>query len=450
MENRLEQTNSQILSQKMIQAVNILQMGTQELAEFIRDFSMENPVVDVEEQEEQDIQAERLKKIEWLAEFDEQNRAYYSAERREADGYDFNNIAQSDRGSLKETLLMQLIGCGYSDLEMRIFSYIADCLDSRGYFVFPVEEIVERMSVPGETAENCLRIMKKLEPAGVCASSLQECLLIQLEREAYESGVERDIVWNHLTQLGKKQFQAIARQMRIEVDRVRLAAERIKCLNPKPAQGYGNDRMARYVKPDVTVVKFEKYFEIMTNDYACSSFHINPAYRKMMHTEKDQEVITYLARQIKRAETMQDHINKRKTTLISLTRCIVNVQKDFFVNGGNTIRAFSMTEAAQMLGMNVSTISRAVSDKYLQCCWGLYPLAYFFQKGTGTCQEEKISTEQIKQKIRDLIEKEDKRQPYSDQKLAEMLKEEEILISRRTVAKYREAMLLPDCRGRKA
>lgn len=449
MENRLEQTNSQVLSQKMIQAVNILQMGTQELAEFIQDFSMENPVVDVEAPEEQDRQAERLKKIEWLAELDEQNRAYYSADRREAYGCDFNNIAQNSSASLKETLMMQLIGCGYSALEMRIFSYIADCLDSRGYFVFPMEELVDRMSVSGETAERCLEIMKNLEPAGICASSLQECLLIQLKRKEYESGVEQEIVLEHLERLGKRQLPAIARQMKISVDRVRLAAERIRNLNPKPAQGYGNDRMSRYVKPDVTVVKFEKYFEILSNDYAYSSFHINSGYLQMMHTEKDQEVRTYLARQIRRAEELQDHISKRKATLVSLTKCIVDVQKDFFINGGNSIKPFSMTEAARMLDMNVSTVSRAVSEKYLQCCWGLYPLSYFFQKGAETRQEEKISTEQIKQRIKHLIEREDKKRPYSDQRMAEILNEEEILISRRTVAKYRESMLLPDCRGRR-
>lgn len=449
MENRLEQTNSQVLSQKMIQAVNILQMGTQELAEFIQDFSMENPVVDVEASEEQDRQAERLKKIEWLAELDEQNRAYYSADRREAYGCDFNNIAQNSSASLKETLMMQLIGCGYSALEMRIFSYIVDCLDSRGYFVFPMEELVDRMSVSGETAERCLEIMKNLEPAGICASSLQECLLIQLKRKEYESDVEQEIVLEHLERLGKRQLPAIARQMKISVDRVRLAAERIRNLNPKPAQGYGNDRMSRYVKPDVTVVKFEKYFEILSNDYAYSSFHINSGYLQMMHTEKDQEVRTYLARQIRRAEELQDHISKRKATLVSLTKCIVDVQKDFFINGGNSIKPFSMTEAARMLDMNVSTVSRAVSEKYLQCCWGLYPLSYFFQKGAETRQEEKISTEQIKQRIKHLIEREDKKRPYSDQRLAEILNEEEILISRRTVAKYRESMLMLDCRGRR-
>lgn len=449
MENRLEQTNSQVLSQKMIQAVNILQMGTQELAEFIQDFSMENPVVDVEASEEQDRQAERLKKIEWLAELDEQNRAYYSADRREAYGCDFNNIAQNSSASLKETLMMQLIGCGYSALEMRIFSYIVDCLDSRGYFVFPMEELVDRMSVSGETAERCLEIMKNLEPAGICASSLQECLLIQLKRKEYESDVEQEIILEHLERLGKRQLPAIARQMKISVDRVRLAAERIRNLNPKPAQGYGNDRMSRYVKPDVTVVKFEKYFEILSNDYAYSSFHINSGYLQMMHTEKDQEVRMYLARQIRRAEELQDHISKRKATLVSLTKCIVDVQKDFFINGGNSIKPFSMTEAARMLDMNVSTVSRAVSEKYLQCCWGLYPLSYFFQKGAETRQEEKISTEQIKQRIKHLIEREDKKRPYSDQRLAEILNEEEILISRRTVAKYRESMLMLDCRGRR-
>lgn len=381
MENRLEQANSQILSQKMIQAVNILQMGTQELAAFIQEFSMENPVVDVEIQEEEAREDERLKKIEWLAELDEQNREYYSTERRESEGWEFDHVSQNENNSLKETLMMQLIGCGHSVLEMELFSYIADCLDSRGYFVFPVEDLMEHMSVSRERAEKSLAIMKNLEPAGVCAGSLQECLLIQLERKEYESRVEQEIVEKHLEQLGKMQLSAIARQMKIPLEKVRLAAERIKSLNPKPAQGFGSDRISRYVSPDVTVVKFENYFQILTNDYAYSSFHINIGYLRMMQTEEDQEVRAYLSRQIKRAQEMQEYIGKRKATLISLTKCIVDIQKDFFIHGGSNIRPFSMTEAAQMLRMNVSTVSRAVNDKYLQCCWGLYPLAFFFRKG---------------------------------------------------------------------
>ncbi|MCI9141590.1 MAG: RNA polymerase factor sigma-54 [Lachnospiraceae bacterium] len=381
MENRLEQANSQILSQKMIQAVNILQMGTQELSAFIQEFSMENPVVDVEIQEEEAREDERLKKIEWLAELDEQNREYYSTERRESEGWEFDHVSQNENNSLKETLMMQLIGCGHSVLEMELFSYIADCLDSRGYFVFPVEDLMEHMSVSRERAEKSLAIMKNLEPAGVCAGSLQECLLIQLERKEYESRVEQEIVEKHLEQLGKMQLSAIARQMKIPLEKVRLAAERIKSLNPKPAQGFGSDRISRYVSPDVTVVKFENYFQILTNDYAYSSFHINIGYLRMMQTEEDQEVRAYLSRQIKRAQEMQEYIGKRKATLISLTKCIVDIQKDFFIHGGSNIRPFSMTEAAQMLRMNVSTVSRAVNDKYLQCCWGLYPLAFFFRKG---------------------------------------------------------------------
>lgn len=180
MENRLEQANNQILSQKMIQAVNILQMGTQELAAFIQEFSMENPVVDVEIQEEEAREDEHLKKIEWLAELDEQNREYYSTERRESEGWEFDRVSQNENSSLKETLMMQLIGCGHSVLEMEVFSYIADCLDSRGYFVFPVEDLMERMSISRERAGKCLAIMKNLEPAGVCAGSLQELSLIHI------------------------------------------------------------------------------------------------------------------------------------------------------------------------------------------------------------------------------------------------------------------------------
>lgn len=450
MDIQLEPSQSQVLSQRMIQSVEILQMSSQELVEYIKEMSMENPVVDLEEVHQEDKDQERLKKLEWLASVDEQNRIYYRQESEDSDMNDIMNIGGREEETLKDNLMSQLIGKEYSNKEFEVFEYIAECLDSRGFFTGTLEEIVQVFGIPEKEAGRCLDVMKNLEPKGVCSTTLSECLLKQLELEGERTETERQIVSEYLELLGKNQLHVIAKQLKIPLLRVQEAKVKIQSLNPKPGCGFSNREVLRYLTPDVTVVKLKDYFEVLVNDSSYPVLRVNQEYMRMLKSDCPKDVQRYISDKVKQIEQVQSCITKRNSTLLELAKCIVEVQQDFFANGKGHLKPFRMKEAAESLGVHESTVSRAVKEKYLQCCWGIYPLGYFFSKGFYKKEDdEKIATVQIKQKLEELIQAEDKKKPLSDQKLADKLREAGIDISRRTVAKYRESMGLADCRGRK-
>lgn len=443
----------QKISQNMIQQVNILQMSSQELTEYVKELSLENPMMELEEPEAESPEQERLRKLEWLSDMDEQNRIYYRQEREESSDLGMGDRGEPEEETLAESLLQQLLGGPYSDYQMGIFKYLAECLDSRGYFVDPVWEVAANLGIPEKDIEECLRIMKTLEPAGVCAADLSECLYIQLESKEKEQelDVEKTIVRDYLELLGKNQLPAIAKRIDVPLERVLQAKQEIQGLNPKPASGYADRGGLRYITPDVTVVKLADYFEIMVNEYVLPEIRLNKDYMKLLRSgDCDKEVQQYLSDKVRQMEQVQDYISKRNKTLTRLAKLLVEEQKEFFLYGKGHLHPLRMREAAERLEVHESTVSRAVKEKYLQCCWGIFPMDYFFSKGFVEDENrETVSTDRILKILREIIEEEDKKKPYSDQKLAEKLAGRGITISRRTVAKYREGMQIPDCRGRK-
>ena len=450
MDIQLEQTQNQVLSQKMIQSVKILQMSAGELTDYVKELSMENPVVELEEVHGEDPDSERLKKLEWLSGLDEQNRIYYRQESEDSDMNNIMNIGGREEETLKDSLMSQLIGKEFSQKEFEIFEYIAECLDSRGFFTGTDEEIAQHFNISKSRAGKYLQIMKGLEPAGVCAHDLSECLERQLELKDCDTYVERQIVREYLELLGKNQLHVIAKKLKVPLERVQVAKEVIKGLNPKPGCGFSSREALRYLTPDVTVVKLADYFEVMVNDCSYPAIRISQDYIRMLKDDCGKEVKQYISDKVRQIEQVQSCITKRSSTLLELAKCIVEAQQEFFTYGKGHLKAYSMKEAAACMGVHESTVSRAVKEKYLQCCWGMYPLGYFFSKGFYKKKdEETVATVQIKDRLRQLIDLEDKKKPLSDQKLSDSLKQEGIDISRRTVAKYRESMGIADCRGRK-
>ncbi len=447
---RLEQEQKKGLSKKMLPAVEILQMNAQELTDFIKELSLENPVVDVEEAVSLDKAKERMKKLEWLARLDEQNRTFYQYDRRDTKD-DLENISGDDSENLAAALMLQLMGKGYSELEMGIFEYIANSLDPSGYYTEPLAEVAHRFSVSQDKAGECLAVMKGLEPVGVCAGSLQECLEIQLHAMGEGHEVELGIVAGYMELLGKNQLPAISKKMKVSLERVKTAAEKIRRLNPRPAQGFEQRGMLRFAVPDMIVVKFQDRFEILQNTYAYPAIHKDPEYLKMLQTDCGKEAKDYLAEKIHQIDQVQEAIAKRSAMLLDLTKCLVEVQEAFFLYGTKSLRPFTMKETAERLDIHESTVSRAVKGKYLQCSWGIYPFSYFFSRGfrQNTDGKGDVTAAYIKQKMKELIDGEDKHKPYSDQRLTDLLKEEGMEVSRRTIVKYREAMEIASSRGRK-
>lgn len=448
---KLELSQKQVVSQKMIQSLGVLQMSSQELSEYIKEISLENPAVDFEEGETNPQDEERLRKLEWLANLDEQNRSYYQYDRDDAENdTGMNNIASRSAESLGDVLRMQLMTGDYSPKQKDIFEYIIECLDSKGFFNVPVSEMAMVHGCSEEMAQECLDIMRSLEPAGVCAENVQHCLLIQIDRKEDVNPIARAIVSDYLDLLGKNQLHIIARNLGVEISDVLEAVSVIKELNPRPAQGFDNGELMRYVVPDITVVKFEDHFEILLNDYTCPTLHVNKEYLNMLKSDCDKEVKDYLFQKVKQAEDIQDCIQRRSSTLMSLAKCIVDVQREFFMTGQPNMKLFRLQDAAEIIGCHESTVSRALRDKYLQCCWGVYPLSFFFPKSIGD-QESGAGKAvlEVKEKLKKVIDGENKEKPYSDDKIAQILNAQGVEISRRTVVKYREEMGIPNSRGRK-
>lgn len=437
----------------MVQSVNILQMNTRELTEFIEKESMENPVVELETKNIEQEQEERIRKLEWLSSFDEQNRTYQQYDRDEEEEKDrTGNLSTGDADSLEDVLRLQLMASKYRDYRPEIFEYIIQSLDKRGFFTETAAELAKRFKVRESEAQRHLAAVRDLEPAGVCAESLVESLLKQIEKREDCGETEQIIVSEYLDLLGKNQLHVIAKKMNLSILEIQDAVSKIKTLQPYPSQGFGIDEPVRYVVPDIRIVRVEDHFEISVNDYSYPVLHVSKEYLQMMKSNCGKDVKDYLHGKIKRIEELQECIVRRNNTLYSLAQCILTRQQLFFLTGRQTdLKPYRMQEVAEKLEVHDSTISRAVKDKYLQCKWGIFPLSYFFPKGmsSATYGDEDIAVAEIKQKLKDIIDKENKSKPLSDQKIAEMLAEGGIDISRRTVVKYRESMGIPNSRSRK-
>ena len=454
METRLEQTQKQVLSQNLIQSVEILQMSAEELTDYIKEMALENPVAEIKEPSPEDRQQDLIRKLEWLENLDEQNRTYYRYDREDSDKDYITNIGApvSVSGTLKDALLQQLVSGPYTEEQQRIFSYLADCLDSSGYFRMSVSEAAAGLHASETEVARCLEIMRGLEPAGVCCSDLETCLLEQLRREQDPEeplDVEMTIVREYMELLGKNQLHVIARNMKLPLSRIKEAQIRIRSLNPRPAQGFDTGEMLRYIVPDVTIVKFKDRFEVLLNNYSYPTIHMNKDYLKMLKDDPTPEVRDYLMGKVNQIKQFQDHLERRGSTLLALAECILEEQTDFFRYGEKHLRPFRMKEAADLIGVHESTISRAVKDKYLQCCWGIYPLSFFFARSVSREGDDSVATHRIKEEIRRIIAEEDKTHPLNDDKIALILKERDMAISRRTVVKYRESMGLPNYRERR-
>ena len=456
MDLKMEVTQTLGLSQRMIQSTEILQMSAQELDTYLKELAVENPVVDIEEKfdksRESERDAELQKKLEWLASSDEQNRVYYSEEYSsdDDDNQDMWNVSDNRGEDLAEYLISQLVTIPLTDKEQAIAEYLIDLLDSRGYLTEETDQIATQLETEEDEVARMLQIVQGLEPAGVGARNLSECLLIQMDRQKIEDTIARKIAANYLEQLGKNQLPQIARKLKVTVDDVLQAMEVIRELNPKPGNSFSSRENLKYITPDVTVVKLKDYYEILLNEYMYPKMSINGYYRNMLKAGNDKETKDYVTTKVKQAEWVMQCVSQRNVTLMNVSKCIVDVQERFFTYGPGYLRPLKLADVAEMVGIHESTVSRAVKDKYLQCSWGIFPMNYFFIGAISKAGNENAATaDTAKNLLKEIIADENHEKPYSDRVLSEKLAERGVKISRRTVAKYREAMGIKDASGRK-
>ncbi len=475
----------QIISQQMIQTLKVLEMNVTELEAYLTRLSAENPVVELEpseyRKETEDLalarQAEFERKLEWLSSADRQNRTYYADDAPDQ-GLNAVQDPASSGETLAEHLHTQLLLKEYTARDFRILDFMARSLDSRGYFTEPLAIVTEHFSVTEDEAESLLRKLQELEPAGVGARDLKECLLLQLRRhsgdlafhfgkdgtssaltaeELLESAkmteLAEQLVLHHLEDIARNHIDLIARKRGTTVPAVEAACSLIRRLNPKPGNAFSDGRALPYVRPDVIVIRREDApdFDVLVNDYQCPRLSVNSFYEALAQETDDPEAKKYLREKLAQIAQAKADLVNRSSTLSRVAGLLVRLQSSFFLRGPGFRSPMVLSDLAGPLSLHESTVSRALKDKYLQCSWGVFPMNYFLNAAAvrKSAEEDGTGTDQVYRALQEVIDAEDKRKPLSDEKICAALADRGIQIARRTVNKYRKELGIPDKSGRK-
>ena len=458
MDLKLQVKQTQALSQRMIQSAEILQMTSQELNTYINELALENPVIDILEPPAETGQRESIEEQQWMNSFNEENYYLYQRQNND-DDYDFKsswNINTDDGETLQDYLWSQLITEDFSDQETDIIKFMLESLDHKGYLGEEVDDIAAYFKVDVSVVEQLLYTLQQLDPAGVCARNLEECLSLQLERRQMMTPVLSTLIDKCLEMVAKNQIPAIARKLHLSQAETAGYCQIIKSLNPKPGVSFSSREKLRYIIPDVTIVKFKEHFDILLNESMYPNIEVNSYYSQMNRNPESPELKEYLSNKIRQAEWVRQCVTQRGKTLMQVSKSILEHQEAFFTYGPSHLAPLKLADIATELEIHESTVSRAVSKKYLQCSWGVYPMNFFFSRRVSIQEDASdpassaaVTAADIKRALREIIYNEDKKKPFSDRLLGEKLGERGITISRRTVAKYREEEGIADASGRK-
>lgn len=351
------------------------------------------------------------------------------------------------RTTLADHMRWQLQMSVVSPEEARFVELVIGNLDADGYFKEPlIEELAAEAGLEVEDAEEVLKMVQMYDPVGVAARDLRECLLAQVEALELDADV-RAIVDRHLGNLEKHNYQAIARDLDISLDDVFEVARIVSNLEPRPARNFVTED-TRYITPDVYVHKIGEQYYVVANDDGLPRLKISGFFRSAM--DADPKAREYVQNKLRSAQWLIRSIDQRRRTIVKVTECIVEKQRDFFDKGVDFLKPMILRDVAEAVSMHESTISRVTTNKYVHTPRGIYELKYFFNSSIKRTFEDDIASESVKNKIKEIIGGEDKRRPRSDQKIVEMLKADGIEIARRTVAKYREMLgILSSAKRRK-
>jgi RNA polymerase sigma-54 factor len=434
MDVSIQQTQKLALTPQMEQSLSVLQMGTEELNQCIEEEVLSNPMLDYAK-EVRRSQGEGI--------------GYYSRKKTEDTDYQsyLNAIAdeKSEDTELAEYLRMQLYTKKISPRRQKIGEYLIECLEESGYLKMDMDELAKGIGLSKEELEREIRFMQTLEPCGVFARDLKECLLLQVQGEEQMQRQARLLIEKYLDEIAQNKIPQISKQTGLTTAEITKTIRYIKEeLEPVPGRGYGCANRNEYIYPDITVKEDEKGYRIILNKEKVHTLELNREYLPMLGQVHSSEENKYLKEQYQKAKILLRNIGKREETLAAVAEAIVDWQREFFEKGKASLKPMNLLDIAQELDVHESTVSRAVRDKYLECRWGIFELKYFFSNKTSDGNNCNVLT-----CIQEIIRSENKQKPLSDAKIAEQLEKKGIRISRRTVAKYREQMQIPNTQMRK-
>ncbi|HCZ37359.1 MAG TPA: RNA polymerase sigma-54 factor [Cytophagales bacterium] len=489
----LNQSLQQKLSPQQIQFIKLLQVPTAELESRIEEELELNPVLE-EGSDEQQEEAEQTEQTEEQADSeqsetetetssdtsdevdikdylrDDDYNSYKTQSDGDGDDEDDREMPIPMGTSLHETLLTQLGFLGLNERQTLIGKQLVGSIEGDGYIRRELESIVNDLAFSQsiETSlnevEEVLKMIQAFDPAGIAARNLQECLLLQLDRmddgQDVDVIVGKRIISECYEEFTKKHYPKILKKLDLDdEDYIKDAIELIVRLNPKPGGELNTSGVKnQYVIPDFILTNNNGKLELALNSRNAPELRISRSYSEMFNAydksdkkdKKLKEAVSFVKQKLDAAKWFIDAIKQRQHTLLRTMRAILEFQYDYFLEGDETkLRPMILKDIAQMINMDISTVSRVASSKTIQTDFGVFPLKYFFSEGISTDSGEEVSSREVKQIIKDLIEAEDKNKPYSDDKLEDLLNQKGYNIARRTVAKYREQLNIPVARLRK-
>lgn len=485
----LNQSLQQKLSPQQIQFIKLLQVPTAELESRIEEELELNPVLEEgsDEQQEESDQAEQTEEQPESEQAETEINSDTSDEvdikdylrdddynsyktQSDGDGDDDREMPIPMGTSLHETLLTQLGFLGLNERQTLIGKQLVGSIEGDGYIRRELESIVNDLAFSQsiETSlnevEEVLKMIQAFDPAGIAARNLQECLLLQLDRmddgQDVDVIVGKRIISECYEEFTKKHYPKILKKLDLDdEDYIKDAIELIVRLNPKPGGETNTSGVKnQYVIPDFILTNNNGKLELALNSRNAPELRISRSYTEMFKAydksdkkdKKLKEAVSFVKQKLDAAKWFIDAIKQRQHTLLRTMRAILEFQYDYFLEGDETkLRPMILKDIAQMISMDISTVSRVASSKTIQTDFGVFPLKYFFSEGISTDSGEEVSSREVKQIIKDLIESEDKNKPYSDDKLEDLLNQKGYNIARRTVAKYREQLNIPVARLRK-
>ncbi|MFC2150215.1 RNA polymerase factor sigma-54 [Calditrichota bacterium] len=357
---------------------------------------------------------------------------------------DSNELPQPHIQSLSELLSNQLNLNFREESDIAIGAEILGNINHDGYLEISLEDVATRLGVSELRVESVHREILLFEPIGIASRDLRECLLVQLNNLEEQASVARGMIGDYWEDFINKRFEVLASKLDVTIEEIKDGYTVITKLNPKPGDGYFDERQ-NHVIPDLVVQKVGGEYVVVLNDGDIPNFKLNQAYREMYSHKRggDKAVKDYLSRKLESARWFINAIHQRRMTMIRTMRAIVDKQIDFFERGAQFLKPMILADIAQEISMDISTISRVTNGKYVQTDWGVFELKYFFTEKMETEEGEDVSNRVIKNRLREIIKEEDKQKPLSDQQLTESLNKEGFHIQRRTVAKYREQLRIP-------
>jgi RNA polymerase sigma-54 factor len=482
-----------VMTPRLQMALKILQVSTLELEQFLKQELLQNPLLERVEEEEAEIErteeqaqaeaeggdgagdeqagdgtkadrseekelrgeeaGERVEAdtggddLDWDDYYDDVYAHAYGQNLEREDDERFERVPVAVT-TFEDGLKLQLhVECDDETL-VGIAEYIIDELNADGYVTGTLEEIAEALNVDVGSVERALAVVQSLDPPGIGARSIEECLLLQLRRKGAGDGLAARVVESCFDELKSCKYDAIRRRLGVTTQELRDAINEISRLDPRPRTD-PTTADPGYITPDLVIEEVDGDYVVYLNDQDVPRVRISPTYRRLLGGDAGGEEREFISKKLKAARWIVQSIENRRRTMVRVTESILRAQRPFFQKGVSALRPLTLQQIADDVGMHESTVSRVTRGKYVQTPRGTYELKYFFSSGIRTKDGEEIASKAVRDAMREIISREDKRKPMSDQKVAEELRRLGFTISRRAVAKYRDQMNILPARLRK-